>query len=218
MVLKASKTQILDVNDIKKFCIICYSTFYISQIAFYIVSEMEKGLSPLRLCFSDNYSFQGRFPGGQLIVGSYNLGFCVLGIFNDIRLYQLIKKKTVEDKKCPEGIKNDGLVPWKSTNEEQDPGIPLRATLISTISTLIFVCILYSIYLSLAFSSISFSAWFILLASLIISGTRLPLMLIFTIKHKKTKMENQPPKTLQFHEESEGSVSMKINFIFFKNN
>ena len=85
MVLNASKTQILDVNDIKKFCIICYSSFYISQISFYIVSEMEKGLSPLRLCFSDNYSFQGRFPGGQLIVGSYNLGFCVLGIFNDIR-------------------------------------------------------------------------------------------------------------------------------------
>ena len=92
------------------------------------------------------------------------------------------------------------LVPWKSINPEQknnDILVPQRATTITTLFLLLFLC---SFPIIITSSELWLSLTFIVG---IIHIPPLPLILIFTIKQKTSAKNNvcsQPPRNLQFHE------------------
>ena len=208
MVLKTSKTQILDSNSIKRFCIVFYIAFYVSHFATHVNGEMKKGISPLRLCLNDSgYSIAAKIPAAQLITAGFTLSCSFIGFVHDILLYFFMKKKNTINKINPAINKDDNLIPWKSTNKSEDSGIPLRCTIISSITTVAFLCV--SLYVLISFTNepkISFG-WYFVLSSMIHGTLKLPLVLIFTIKHKKKAVMSQPPQNLQFHEEENEPVS-----------
>ena len=115
------------------------------------------------------------------------------------------KKSSVKERNKTQPVL---LVPWKSIseqNKQDDLKVPLRATIISTAS-MIFV-ILASVTYPLLFASNDFvyDRW--VFAGIVMLGgsLNLPLLLVFTIKHKKegtTRRLNQPPQNLQFHDEA----------------
>ena len=102
------------------------------------------------------------------------------------------------------------LVPWKSLNNDQkknDLQVPQRATTITTIFLLVYLC---SLPIIVKRSEI----WIDLTYTIAIVGTPpLPLMLIFTIKQKiKSSVALQPPRNLQFHESIlTGMIHMMLN-------
>ena len=203
MVLKTSKTQILDSNSIKRFCIVFYIAFYVSHFATHVNGEMKKGISPVRLCFNDSgYSIAAKIPVAQLILIGFTLSCSFIGVVHDTSLYFFMKKKDTINKINPAINKDDNLIPWKSTNKSEDSGIPLRCTIISSITTLAYLGVSLYVLISLTNVPKNSFGWYFVLSSMILGTFKLPLILIFTIKHK-----SQPPKNLQFHEEESEPVS-----------
>ena len=205
MVLKTSKTQILDPESIKRFCIVFYIAFYGSYLGLYIIGEMKKGISPIRLCLNDGYLIDGKIPAAQFIVFFFVLSCSCIGFAHDTLLYFLTKNMNTENKINPVIKKGDNLIPWKSTSKNGDSGVPLRSTIISSITTFVFFSV-FSYRFSLTNEHIDFIGWYTVTAFMFVGTFRLPLILIFTIKHKKKVVISQPPQNLQLHEEESEPV------------
>ena len=90
------------------------------------------------------------------------------------------------------------LIPWKSVNakdKSEDIKVPLNATITS--STLHFASLILW-YLVISINTF----WYILCLVSAFYIFPLPLLLVFTIKQKSDKKPTQqPPRTLQFHNE-----------------
>ena len=138
MVLKASKTQILSSKSIKSFSMVCTATMYATILSSYVLTEMKKGISPIQACFKTEYSVKGRIPAGQMVLMSYLFGWCLYGGWHDIMLYKFMKNKKKIDQNNPIG-NNTELIPLKSCNDKDDPGVPLRATIISVVSSILII-------------------------------------------------------------------------------
>ena len=98
----------------------------------------------------------------------------------------------------------DSIVPWKISSNHEDnykTNVPINATLIgaiaSAVSTAIFI-------LSRIFTNDSTSL-IVYCVGLIVSTFQMPLVLIFTIKHRKNTSKVHPvvPRTLQYHGDEE---------------
>ena len=93
----------------------------------------------------------------------------------------------------------DSIVPWKISSNHEDnykTNVPINATLIG--STVTAVSTVYFI-LSRIFAN-DIIALIISCFGLIASAIQIPLVLVFTIKHKNTSKVNPVvPRTLQFH-------------------
>ena len=198
MVEKASKSQILDSGSIKIFCCICFIVLYIANGILHITGEMEKGISRVRVCFDEKYSIEGKSYAGPIFILSFVSSWVMIGLIHDALLYSHLKTKKINDKNTTVAI-----IPWKSTNEDNGLGIPLRATIISTFSSII-------ILVSSLMIPIFHGHLYGLINSMILQTVRLPLILGFTITHKKKVNKNQPPKGLQFHADHDESVSHNI--------
>ena len=113
------------------------------------------------------------------------------GIFFDLKMLAFVKKRN----KTQPVI---AIIRWKSRNKketEQDVEVPMKATITST-SFFFSSLVLY--YLT----NLSNDFWITLCLVSAYYTTPLPVLLIFTIKHKNDKNKTvQPPQTLQFHNE-----------------
>ena len=121
----------------------------------------------------------------------YLLGFGS-GILFDVKMIIFVKNRNK--------IQHIELIPWKTVDPikaQNDMEIPVRATIASSILTIIFL-ILYTLYLSLS------NFWHILIALNLFFIIPLPLILLLTIKQKDDdkKHKSQPPNKLQFHNEN----------------
>ena len=113
------------------------------------------------------------------------------GIFFDVKMVKFMKN---QNKTQP-----TELIPWKSVDSnkaQKDMEVPVRATIATAILTTMFLVLLV-IYLSFNYF------WELLIACNFSFIIPLPLILFFTIRHKKEEKNNsQPPTKLQFHNEN----------------
>jgi hypothetical protein len=127
--------------------------------------------------------------------------FCICsGIFFDIEMLRFVRKinKTQPIE----------LIPWKSVNvidKSEDIKVPLNATITS--STLHFASLILW-YWVLSIKNI----WYILCLISAFYIFTLPILLVFTIKQKSDKKPTQqPPRTLQFHNEDLDEMEENID-------
>ena len=108
------------------------------------------------------------------------------------------------------------IVPWKISSNDEDnykTNVPINATLIgaiaSAVSTAIFI-------FSRIFTNDSISK-IVYCIGLIVSTFQMPLVLIFTIKHRKNTSKVHPvvPRTLQYHGDEEDCVVDDNNAVDF---
>ena len=104
------------------------------------------------------------------------------------------------------------LIPWKISNSEgsieEDIKVPIRASIIS-ISLLVFGILAFVCLTLIGKLNMWLSLSFFMSIKLVI----LPLILIFTIKHKIVKtFDVQPPRNLQFHEQFDQQISHCLQF------
>ena len=113
------------------------------------------------------------------------------GIFFDVKMVMFMKN---QNKTQP-----IELIPWKSVDPnkaQKDMVVPVRATIATSVLTTMYLVLLV-IYLSLNYF------WELLIACNFSFIIPLPLILFFTIRHKKEEKNNsQPPTKLQFHNEN----------------
>ena len=111
------------------------------------------------------------------------------------------------------------LVPWKSTNQKDnkdDQNVPLRATVISTMSLIVASIVLpIRIILDINF-------WLVSIFVVLLGSMHLPLLLLFIIKRKKKNktpvQSNQPVKKLHFHDDAIGKSIFVFKFYPKDNN
>ena len=120
------------------------------------------------------------------------------GMYCNLALLFFVKKTN------PEQVKGASLVPWKSTNnnQEEDLQIPIRATVIT--SLIVFVISIVScIFVYLTYyddhTDPQMFTWAILLSN-ICTSLEPPVLVLFTVKHQMKIIASQPPQGLQFHE------------------
>ena len=101
----------------------------------------------------------------------------------------------------------DQLVPWRvssNQNENYKTNVPINATIISTLAVggAVLVSVLIPKFLQyVALMDVTYCI------VILISTFQMPLVVAFTVKHRKKASKVNPnlPKTLQFHEEDEKS-------------
>ena len=98
----------------------------------------------------------------------------------------------------------DLIVPWKISSNDEDnfkTKVPINATLISAIASAVSTAIFI---LSRIFTNNSISK-IVYCIGLIVSTFQMPLVLVFTIKHRKNTSKVHPvvPRTLQYHGDEE---------------
>ena len=101
----------------------------------------------------------------------------------------------------------DQLVPWRvssNQNENYKTNVPINATIISTLAVggAVLVSVLIPKFLEyVALMDVTYCI------VILISTFQMPLVVAFTVKHRKKASKVNPnlPKTLQFHEEDEKS-------------
>ena len=103
------------------------------------------------------------------------------------------------------------LVPWSSGNKtpkhekEDDLTIPVRATILSTVSFILVCALTPLVTLTFGRSDSDNYIWFFVTVTSVVFNTMPVLMLCLTVKqHQKLKtLSVQPPQGLQFHDNSE---------------
>ena len=120
----------------------------------------------------------------------------IRGLYCNISMYFFVKKTNSNPNK------GTNLVPWKSSNVNQDEDlqIPTRATIVALVMTLV-VCGLTGFFISLIYSDNTdpqVYTWAILFNNF--CASLLPVVLVlFTIKGQSKIQKIQPPQGLQFH-------------------
>ena len=119
------------------------------------------------------------------------------GMYCNLMMYIFVKKRN--------SVQNQGasLIPWKSSNSNQDEDlqIPTRATIVMSM-IFIVVCVISVVFISLTWGNETdpqLFTWAFLLNNT--CATFVPIILvIFTVKQQSKVKTSQPPKGLQFHE------------------
>ena len=127
-----------------------------------------------------------------------SVGGCIIGLCCDILMYRFVKKSDANQQN--EAV----LVPWKSSNQnttKEDLQVPLRASIISTISiAILIVGITPLMFLLMGDQKM---AAYVGINLFFVSVTLLPIFLvIFTVKQQVKVNSAQPPANLQYHEKS----------------
>ena len=130
-----------------------------------------------------------------------HIAWMIFGMIFDIQLLKFVKLRIKETNE-KQSFK---MVPWKSANQNEDPDIPIRATAFST-ATLIGSLIFFPLVFKTLLTGVG-SMWYAFISISIWVAIQLPLILIFTIKHQRTKkiekIKAQPPSRLQFLSQDE---------------
>ena len=200
MITKAKETKIFPSENAKKFTLLNIS-LTVMFLAFHWVmySKFEIVVSPIQMCLYENYNVKGRIE----ILNAPNMiplvFWTVIGLIYDVFLTKELIKRSKESNQ-----KRVGIIPWKSSNKSESAEVPIKATIISSL-TLFLVFMIVSIILKSRISG-TINAWKNIIAINTLFLIRLPIILIFTINHNKGKDKKknlqQPPNSLQFVEEN----------------
>ena len=182
---KASKVKLANPKVMKAFIIFgmtFQTTFALSLILIQNVFNMTS--EPL-ICSNLEHTVSIKFPYVSMIAVVENTLIILFGLSCDISLYVFMKKRNVQ------------LIPWTSTQD--DPEIPMKATLVTTFSLIMeIVCV--PLCLTFWYSGKMLNWLGVILGTLWVVGI-VPALLIFTVKHQKKVEQKQPPRGLQFHGE-----------------
>ena len=173
------------------FCTILAHYFFIFLIFFSHVYFRTQ--SEIAWCANEFYDIHTEFPISHIIYFIEAVVILFIGLYSDISLYLFIKKRN-------QNSKESKLVSWKTSIEEEKLGVPIRATLVTTI-TMIISSVVIPISLSFDYFG-KYTIWIGLTLGVFWTAFHLPCLLIFTVNHKKKETSIrriQPPKCLQFH-------------------
>ena len=162
-------------------------------------NKFEILVSPIQMCLYEKYNMKGRIEILNVPNMMPLVFWTVTGLIYDVFLTKELMKRSKESNK-----KGVGIIPWKSSNKPESAEVPIKATVISSLTLfLVFMIILKS---RISKNNGSMNAWNNIIAINTIFLIRLPIILIFTINHNKGKDTKknlqQPPNSLQFVEEN----------------
>ena len=200
MAWKASQTQMVDNQKIMKFIIIALVLLHAyNGFIFFLNSHFEVS-NFVRFCAN----MQGTDELWWLKILTFLLFLAcnLTAIYFDIAMIRFIRQRSQVNPVPAQ------LVPWKSfsTNDslslKNKSGIPVRATILSTVS---FAILSYFGLPTLSTSHYEREQvqWYRLLSMMLWLSLELPMLLIFTIRQRKgpNAVAMQPPKKLHFHED-----------------
>ena len=200
MALRASQTRIIEKKYLIRFVLVGTMVHYGIMLYFVWIHKkgqlFEKCINIIETFETETQSLWGRY----VILSAIAIIITVSGLFCDVKMLLFVNNR---NKTQP-----TQLVPWKSINQKNindDQKVPLRATIISSIS-LIFYLMLRTLGKLFVNSPVidDYYFWIITEMMLLWGALNMPLMLMLTIKHKNkgpTGQTIQPPQKLQFHDE-----------------
>ena len=182
---KASKVKLANPKVMKAFIVfgITFQTTF--ALALILIQNVFNMTSEPIICSNLEHTVSIKFPYVSMIAVVENTLIILFGLSCDISLYLFMKKRNVQ------------LIPWTSTQD--DPAIPMKATLVTT----------FSLIMEIACVPLCLTFWYngkmlnwlgVILGTLWAVGI-VPALLIFTVKHQKKVEQKQPPRHLQFHGE-----------------
>ena len=182
---KASKVKLADPKIMKAiiiFGIIFQITFLVSLICIQNFFNMTS--EPI-ICSNLEHTVSIKSPYVSMTAVINHTAIILFGLCCDISLYVFMKQRNLQ------------LIPW--TSNQDDPSIPMKATLVTMVSLIIEVsCI--PVCLSFWYSGKMLNWLGVIFGCLWLAG-HVPALLIFTVKHQKKVEQKQPPRGLQFHGE-----------------
>ena len=125
MTLQASKTKILDDAKAMSFHFVASLANYILVIAAYSLQFIFPKISTIKTCVDPEASLESGLLFIIIMTWLTYIVWIGIGIYHDLSLIKIMKKKNRQT--------NSELVSWKSSTKEVKLGVPIRATLISTI-------------------------------------------------------------------------------------
>ena len=199
MAWKASKAKMV---DNKKLMTVTYVTLLAFQVYMCFVFLLNSHFE-----VSNFVRFCANMPGTDELWWVKILTFLLFVACNlttfvfDVAMIRFIRNRTK--------VNPTQLVPWKSSNPQSDEqnksGIPVRATILSTVSFAVLSYFGLPTLSTLHYEREQVS-WYRLVSMMLWLSLELPMLLIFTIKQRKgpnAVADLQPPKKLHFHDESE---------------
>ena len=202
MALRASQTRIIEEKYLIAF-IFAGTLVHYGIMLIFIGIQKDSGF--FEKCINDVENIEQAIESfwgwhWHFLLSAIFITIAVSGLFCDIKMLLFVKS---QNKTQPAQ-----LVPWKSVcqkNVDDDQKVPVRATMISTISLILFL-MLRILERVLSSSQVIEEYYFWMLSEFILlfAALNMPVMLMLTIKHKKNSLIvqlNQPPQKLQFHDE-----------------
>jgi hypothetical protein len=182
---KASKVKLANPKVMKAFIVFCIAFQIAFLLLMILIQNVFNMTSEPLICSNLEHTVSIKFPYVSMIAAVENMLIILFGLSCDISLYVFMKKRNVQ------------LIPWTSTQD--DPAIPMKATLVTTFS---LITEIFCVPLCLTFwYSGKMMNWLgVILGTLWAVGI-VPALLIFTVKHQKKVEQKQPPRGLQFHGE-----------------
>ena len=199
MVFRASNTKILSDKDIKGFTVCCIAMQYIFWGMYFATEQVIPSASIFNIC-ADTYLI----PTPKVFIFGLlsflqSMGWLGIGLYYDISLYQFVSKI---NKKEESGNKGNSI-PWKSLKEEKSQNVPLKATIVSSLSLIVLI-VLFGLLIGTFLNQAEIVPdWSQNIIYIFWISFQLPVFLIFTINHQKKDnavKKIQPPTKLEFHE------------------
>ena len=182
---KASKVKLADpkiMEAIIIFGIIFQITFLVALICIQNFFNMTS--EPI-ICSNLEHTVSIKSPYASIIAVINHTAIILFGLCCDISLYVFMKQR------------NNQIIPW--TSNQDDPAIPMKATLVTMVS-LIFEVLCVPLCLTFWYSGKMLNWLGVIFGCFWMAG-QVPALLIFTVKHQKKVEQKQPPRGLQFHGE-----------------
>ena len=182
---KASKVKLADPKIMKAiivFGIIFQITFLVSLIC---IQNFFNMTSEPVICSNLEHTVSVKSPYVSMIAVINHTAIILFGLCCDISLYVFLKQRNLQ------------LIPW--TSNQDDPAIPMKATLVTMVS-LIFEVLCVPLCLTFWYSGKMLNWLGVIFGCFWMAG-QVPALLIFTVKHQKKVEQKQPPRGLQFHGE-----------------
>ena len=210
MTWKASKTKIAKPWVIISIIVygICFFDLIIIGMT-WLGSFLYGHMPSIEICA--NLKKASRSGFGLSIILANLILLVTFGLLSDFFLLVFVKKRN----KDPNN--SNQLIPWKVNAVKENVGVPVKTTILTLVS-IIFMALTITPALIDTIVTKRPTLWLFLTIFNAWIGCQLPLLLIFTINHqKKNVVQNQPPKSLHFHdsisEENETVLNNGINSV-----
>ena len=199
MVWKASKAQIINTKEMTKYTVLVVLILYLYEALMISLKAYFEVGNFVRFCanLSGTNELQFLRPFKFLILFA---AICT-GLYFDVKMIKFIKNRNRITPAQPAQ-----LIPWRTQSPNKTlNNVPVRATILSTLSLIILCIFGVPVLHSLHYQNVRVQ-WDRLLTFMIWLSLQLPMILIFTIKHKEHSnnliKRNQPPRKLHFHDEN----------------
>ncbi len=195
LVWKISLKQVVNNDKINLLINLAHFIHHVSFALRNIISFFMDQDHPVEICAHQKvYGTPEQVTLPQKVFFVYICTWAIVGMIADVKLALFIIKRNRNV--VPAGESQVQI--WTSVCKD-DPGVPIRATILVTISGIFFLAAIAVVNVAVEESSDEIKALPMLILNSWLAGI-LPLTLWLAVKHKKKAGQTQPPQELQFHE------------------